>query len=376
MKINKKFILLTFYKFVDIDDPKSEVEKHKQFCEDIGIRSRIYIGEEGINAQLSCNEGQMIAYKLYLDNSQYFKDIPDIDTKATPVIGHQFPKCIVRYRKEIVALGALYKAADVEKYKNKIPIDEFKTLMDKGADDYVVLDMRNNYEFQLGHFKNAIPAGTVNFRDVKEYVDDWKEKFKDKQIIMYCTGGIRCEKLAVMFENEGLSGVKQLDGGVIKYVNTFNDGHWLGNLYTFDGRVSTKVGDENTHTIISQCHYTDEPSEDYHNCRYGPCNLQFIAKPKEYRKHLGFCCEECFKKAYNDLLIRDDKFDPMNYKELRIELKLHPEKKEEFEEQIRCHLRKWIKGVEFKHKTPIDYSKMLEYFNYTKENNFTKKEAV
>jgi len=364
MKIKKKFKLLTFYKFVDIENPQEVVNEHKIFCEDIGIKGRIFIGEEGINATLSCNEGQYKAYQLFLNSSKYFNDIADIEEKITNVTSHQFPKCIVRYRKEIVTLGTTYKAKEIEEFKNKIKVEEFKNLLDKNQDDFVVLDMRNNYEFQLGHFKNAIPAGTVNFRDVKDYVSDFKEKFKDKQIIMYCTGGIRCEKLAVMFENEGLNGVKQLDGGVVKYVNNFNDGNWLGNLYTFDGRVSTKVGDENTHTIISRCHYSNEPAEDYFNCRYGPCNLQIIAKPKEFRKHLGFCCEECYDKAYNDLLIKDDKFDPIQYKDLRIELKQNPSKKEEIEEIIRLHLRKWIKGVTFKHKTPINYERMLDYFNY------------
>lgn len=368
MKVNKNYFLMTFYKFVDVKNPKEEVLRHKDFCSDIGIKGRIYIGEEGINAQFSCNKGQLQAYKLFLENSEYFKDIPDIDIKATPVKAHQFPKCIVRYRKEIVALGTTYKAEDVVKYRNKIPIQEFKSLMDKGEDNFVVLDMRNNYEYQLGHFKNAIPAGTVNFREVQDYIADWKKNFKDKQVVMYCTGGIRCEKLAVMFEKEGLSGVKQLDGGVVKYVNTFDDGNWLGNLYTFDDRVSTKVGDGETHTIISSCHYTNEPCETYHNCRYGPCNLQFIAKPKEYRKHMGFCSEECYHKAYEDLMIRDDKFDPMPYKDLRIQVKLHPEKKTEVEEQIRVHLKKWLKGVEFKHKKPVDYVKMLEYFTYTRNN--------
>jgi UPF0176 protein len=353
MQKTTSFKLLTFYKFVDIENPEEEVKKQKQYCQDIGMKGRIFIGEEGINAQITCNKGQEQAYRIFLENSVYFKDIPDIDIKAVKVDEHKFPKMIVRYRKEIVALGVVYKAEEILKSKRKLSVDEFKKIMDSGEDKYAILDMRNNYEFKLGHFKNAVPADTISFREVTQFVDKYKEQFAGKEIIMYCTGGIRCEKLSVLLDQHGLPGVYQLDGGVVKYVNSYNDGNWLGNLYTFDDRISSQVGDEKTHRIISRCHFTGEPNEDYHNCRYGPCNAQIIAKPKAYRKHLGFCSEDCAKNAFTDLFIRDVKWDPINYKELRGKIKQNENKREEVTELIQSHLKKWLAGIEFNHKFPL-----------------------
>jgi len=352
MKKKAPLTLLTFYKFVDIINPEEEVARHKIFCEGIGMKGRIFIGEEGINATATCNPGQLMAYKMYLDNSPYFKDIPDIDTKAVIVDQEQFPKMIVRYRSEIVALGKKYSADEIKEAMYKISPEEFKKIMDNDSQDHVILDMRNNYEFKLGHFKGAIPAGTISFRDWEIQMDAFKKKYAGKEIIMYCTGGIRCEKVAVMLKESGLDGVKQLDGGVVKYVNSINDGNWLGNLYTFDGRVSAKVGNNETHKVISRCHYTDEPAEEYFNCRYSFCNAQIIAKPKEFRKHNGFCCQECVEKALGDLMVRNVKFDPMDYKAERLKIKLDPEVKEEVEREVRAHILSRVKDVEFKHIHP------------------------
>lgn len=359
MQKTTKYKLITFYKFVDIDNPEEEVKRHKQFCQDIGMKGRIFIGEEGINAQATVNLGQMEAYRLYLAQSKYFQNISDFDAKATPVDGHKFPKMIVRYRKEIVALGVLYNQQQIEEAMHKISPEEFKRIMDKEPEKYAILDMRNNYEYKLGHFKGAVPAGTITFKEVQKIIDKYKDTFKEKQIIMYCTGGIRCEKVSALFEQNGLKDVLQLDGGVVKYVNQFNDGNWLGNLYTFDDRVSTAVGDSQTHRIIAKCHYTDEPNEDFHNCRYGPCNAQIIAKPKEYRKHMGFCSKQCADKAYEDLLIRDIAWDPIGYKELRVQIKLDNSKLLEIKEMVQTHIRKWLKDVEFNHLEPVPEESLI-----------------
>ena len=102
---------------------------------------------------------------------------------------------------------------------------------------------------------------------------------------MYCTGGIRCEKLSVLLKDKGVNNIYGLDGGVVKYTNEFNDGNWEGNLYTFDGRVSCQIGDENTHKTIGSCIYTDQPTNNCENCRYSPCNARILADQKTYRKH-------------------------------------------------------------------------------------------
>ncbi len=205
---------------------------------------------------------------------------------------------IVKYREEIVTLGEKVTADEVQKYHKPISSGELKSIIDEGRlDEYLILDMRNDYEYRLGHFKGAIPAGTTNFREVPKLLERYKEAAKNKKIIWYCTGGVRCEKAAVIMNKAGIEEVYSLDGGVVKYVNEYNDGNWLGNLYTFDGRVSTQVGDSETHTTIGICLYTGAPTDHVENCRYAPCNTLIIADKKEFQKHGGFCSKECFEGA-------------------------------------------------------------------------------
>jgi len=173
---------------VDIADPQAEVFAHKQFCTDIGMKGRVYIGEEGISATMSCNVGQMNAYKQFLAQNRYFQDIPDIDTKTTSVQEHQFDKMIVKYRPEIVALGHTVNEAQVKAADKQLSVDEFKRIVEQQDEDRAILDMRNDYERQLGHFKGALPAGTVNFKETQELIEKYKEKLKDKKVVMYCTG--------------------------------------------------------------------------------------------------------------------------------------------------------------------------------------------
>lgn len=352
MQKQTEYYLLTFYKFVDIQNPRVIVDEHRDFCIDIGLKGRIFIGEEGINATLSGNKGQIKAYRLFLDSIPYFNDIPDIDDKATLVSEHLFNKMIVRYRREIVALGEIFNSSEIKQSTHKISVDDFKNVMENSRDEYVLLDMRNDYEYKLGHFRDAVPAGTIYFRELKNVLEDYKKQFADKKIIMYCTGGIRCEKAGALLEREGIQGVFQLDGGVVKYVNKYNDKNWVGNLYTFDNRISTKVGNDDTHTTISTCHYSGVPAEEYFNCRYGKCNDQIITSKELYEKYFGFCSEECKNAALDSLLIRNEYFDNMNYKILRGQIKSKPERYDEIAEIIRKHVNKHLHNIVI----PVDKS--------------------
>lgn len=352
MSTRKNYYLLAFYKFVNVPDPKTEVKNLGIFCNDIGMKGRIYIGEEGINAQCSVNEGQKAALLLYLNAHPLFNNIPDIEEKSTSVSDHQFPKMIVRYKNEIVVLGEVYNASEIEEVKYKISTDEFKNILDdKNPSDYLILDMRNNYEYELGHFKNSLPAGTMTFKETEKYIEQYRNEAGNKEVIMYCTGGIRCEKLAVLLKNSGMEKVKQLDGGVIKYTNLHDDGNWLGNLYTFDDRVSTYIGNAKTHTVISKCHYTGKPAEAMFNCRYGICNDQIIADPKEYKNHFGFCSEKCWHDAIDNLNIRNADFDLWDYNEIRRKIRRGIENNDDMKKKISEHFEKNLSKINFKVKT-------------------------
>ncbi|MCP4522606.1 MAG: hypothetical protein GY828_00115 [Candidatus Gracilibacteria bacterium] len=347
----ENYTLITFYKFVDVTDPKKEVEDHLLFCRDIGMKGRVYIGTEGISSTVTCNEGQLAAYKLYLANHELFNNPDDFDIKATKVDSHKFPRMAVKHRDEIVALGKKYSKNEIEEAGNRMSIEDFKDLVDNGnPDEYIILDMRNNHEYKLGHFKNAIPANTMNFRELENEIEDYKKQFGDKKVISYCTGGIRCEKSTVMLQKAGLKNTYQLDGGVVKYINTYNDGNWEGNLYVFDDRVSDFVGDENTHTTIGECNYTGEKTDNCENCRYSHCNARLIADKKEYKKHFGFCSQECADKAIDSGHVKHADFDTMKYKMERSKIKSHPELEDTIMGKIKTHLKNNLEGVTFNHK--------------------------
>lgn len=346
---NTTYSLLTFYKFVDVEHPIQEVEAHKQFCKDIGLLWRVYIGEEWISSTVSGNIGQIHAYRLYLLSNPYFKEIPDVDVKAMQVDGHQFEKMIVKYRREIVAMGQPVTQEQVQRADKQISVEELKRIIDEWDENREILDMRNDYERQLGHFKGAIPAGTLNFREVHELVDKYKEKFKDKKVVMYCTWWIRCEKLSVLLHEEGVDNFYGLDGGVVKYTNLQNDGNRLGNLYTFDGRVSCPIGNEETHTTIATCLYTNDPADNCENCRYSPCNARIICDKKQYHAHAGFCSSSCYTNAKTDLLLKNSDRDPVDYKSLRGIIKQDPTQKQAITEQVQSYLEKQLGDKIYKH---------------------------
>jgi len=309
-KKQEVFTLLTFYKFVDVENPKKEVEEHSVFTRGIWMKGRIYIGTEGISATVTWNEGQIMAYKLYLQQHELFNNPDDLDIKSCKVQGHQFPKMKVKVRDEIVVLWKKYSKQEIE------------------------------------------AAG--NFKELEEKVEEYKKEFWDKKVISYCTGWIRCEKSTVMLQKAGLKNTYQLDWGVVKYINTFDDGNWEGNLYVFDDRVSDHVWSEKTHTVIWECCYTWEKTDHCENCRYSPCNARLICTPKAYKKHFGFCSQECLDSAKTDFFIKDDApFDSMNYKMKRSEIKIDPSKKEEIFEALTQYLNKKLAWVEFNNKLSL-----------------------
>lgn len=352
MKHKEKYTLLTFYKFVDVQNPEKEVEEHHKFCSDIWMKWRIYIWTEWISATITGNEGQIIAYKMYLEKHPLFNNPDDLDLKSSKVDSHKFPRMIVKYREEIVVLWKKYSKEEIEKAWNRMWIEELKELIDNWKqEDYIILDMRNNHEYKLGHFKNAIPANTLNFRELEEQIGEYKKQFWDKKVITYCTGWIRCEKSTVMLQNAGLKNTYQLDGGVVKYINTYDDWNWLWNLYVFDDRVSDRVWTEKTHTIIWECIYSWIKTDNCENCRYSPCNARIIADTKEYKTHLWFCSLECLENAKTNWLVKGSEFDKFDYKDSRIKMRNDSSLEEELISKINKHLIKKLEWVEYNHKT-------------------------
>jgi UPF0176 protein len=358
-----KYSLLTFYKFVDIPEEEldSIAQEHLDFTRDIGLKWRVYIGTEWISSTVTGNIWQCWSYREFLASSKYFQDIPDIDTKATPVNDHEFPRMSVKIRNEIVTLWVKVTAEQVRKKKKELTPEEFKEILEsEKKDDYIILDMRNDYEYRLWHFKNAIPAGTVNFREVPKLLEKYGKAAEWKKVIWYCTGGIRCEKAAVLANESSKTEFYSIQGWVVKYVNSYNDGNWLGNLYTFDGRVSTQVGDDTTHTTIGECLYSWEKTDNCENCRYAPCNARLIATPSEYKKHMWFCSQECYEHARNDGLIKVVPWDKMDYLSLWRIWRLDPSKKDEIILSIQRNLDSKLGKIAWKHSKSQKEEEIIE----------------
>ena len=332
--------LLTFYHFCEIPDLNAELAEHKQFLQDIWVRGRIYLWTEWISATISALPGQVSAYQLYLWSKSYFQDIADIEIKTMDVAKHCFDKLIVRIRKEIVTVGTVVSPWDVQKNYKKILIEDVKYIIDTQDPDWIVLDMRNDYEYNLWHFKWAIPAWTDTFKDIHNKLITYPQQFGDKKILMYCTWWIRCEKLSVLCAKHDINNIYAVDGWVVKYVNTYNDWNRLWNLYTFDDRVSTYIGDKQTHTTIWVCLYSGIPTDNCENCRYSVCNARIIADPKHYRRHLGFCSRECFEAAQIDLMVKPVSRDPHDYAWLRLQIKNTPDQWNTIKENIAIRYRK------------------------------------
>jgi UPF0176 protein len=352
MQQSSEYTLITFYKFVDIINPLAEVKSHLKFCKDIGMKGRIYIGEEGISATATCNNWQLEAYKLYLSNNKYFFDVGNqIKEKSSPVSAHMFDKMIVKYRQEIVSLGKTINETAFQRSLQELSDEELKKIIDNEDPEWVILDMRNSYEYKLWHFKNAIPAGTINFREVEEMFDEYKKQFSDKKVLMYCTGWIRCDKLSVLLKESGVDNFYGLQWGIVKYVNKHNDGNRLWNLYTFDGVISKKVWDEKTHTTIGRCIYSGLDTNNCENCRYSPCNARIIARRKQYKRFGGFCSLECFTKAQADGMIKNESFDDMDYRSLRRDVKNGNLWHDRFIEIVKEHINTTVTDKKYSHTT-------------------------
>ncbi|MEO8446138.1 MAG: rhodanese-related sulfurtransferase [bacterium] len=272
------FRVLLYYKYVHIDDHVSYAKLHLKFCRALGVKGRILIAEEGINGTLSGTPDQCDAYMTALKMDPRFNDM---EYKIDKVNEHVFKKLYVRPKKEIVTLNLDYQIdPNIVTGKYLKPKDFLQAMIDE---DTVIIDARNDYEYDLGHFKNAIRPDVRTFKQFPEWVKKNADKFKDKKVLTYCTGGIRCEKFSALLLNEGFEDVSQLKGGIVGYAKdkSTQGSMFVGKCYVFDERISVEVNFAEGHTLVGKCYHCGKPHDRYVNCAHYSCHFQFI------------CCEEC-----------------------------------------------------------------------------------
>jgi UPF0176 protein len=290
MEHNNSYRILLYYKYVTIPDYEGFAKEHLEYCKELGVKGRILVAEEGINGTLSGTIEQTDAYMRYMHDHPLFSDMV---FKIDEADGHAFKKIFVRPKKELVTLKYETPLDPNVIGRKRLSPKEFYEQMQN--EDVIILDGRNDYEYDLGHFRNAIRPDVESFREFPEWIRTHMQDFKDKPVLTYCTGGIRCEKLTGVLINEGFSNVAQLDGGITTYGKDPEVQGRLfdGKMYVFDERISVRVNQTDEDITVGQCHHCGSPTDRYINCADDTCHAQHLCCDECLEAYEGYCSHDC-----------------------------------------------------------------------------------
>ncbi len=311
--------VLLYYKYVPVEEPELFAAEHLKACKEIGLKGRILVSAEGINGTCSGTIEQTDAYMELLRNDERFSDTV---FKIDEADGHAFKKMHVRARREIVNLSLEDDINPNELTGTYLEPEEFFEKMND--DDTVIIDARNDYEYDLGHFRGAVRPDIENFRDLPNWMRENKEQFEGKKILTYCTGGIRCEKFSGWLVREGYEDVGQLHGGIVTYgKDSIAKGQlWDGQCYVFDERIAVPVN-QVEHVIVGRDHFDETPCERYVNCANPECNAKILCSEENEHFYMRSCTDECRTHPRNRYFVEHD----MNVDEYDARLKAIEEKR-------------------------------------------------
>lgn len=282
--------VLLYYKIHRIAHPETVVKAHREICRALQLKGRILIGKDGINGTVAGTKEAIEMYKEYCNHTRPFKKI---DWKESTSEDMPFPKLRVRVRKEIITTDDR-ENFDICRRGNHISRDTFhKWLVNN--EDMVILDMRNDYEWEIGRFVNAVRPSMKYFRDLKDQMAFY-EQYKGKKIVMFCTGGIRCEPASAMFLAHGFdpNNIFQLEGGIVKYAEKYGDeGYYEGKCFVFDDRVAIDVDTTENAKVLGNCYHCAAVCDEYTNCVNSGCNLLYISCADCIEKTENCCSKEC-----------------------------------------------------------------------------------
>ncbi|GAA3587922.1 rhodanese-related sulfurtransferase [Flavivirga amylovorans] len=291
-KAGKNRLTLSFYQYAKIGNPQIFRDHLFITWNSLDVLGRIYVAHEGINGQLSLPADRFNEFKTHLDTISFLKDIRlnvaiEQDNKS-------FLKLKVKVRNKIVADGLNDDTFDVTNKGVHVGAEAFNELIED--EKTVLVDMRNHYESEIGHFKNAITPDVDTFRESLDIIeDDLKPHKEDKNLVMYCTGGIRCEKASAYFKHKGFKNVYQLEGGIIEYTRQVKEENlenkFLGQNFVFDDRRAERISDD----VIANCHQCGNPFDVHTNCANAACHLLFI-QCDSCKENMENCCStECME---------------------------------------------------------------------------------
>ncbi len=284
-----KRVTLSFYQYAKIEDAELFRDELYRTWEKYRVFGRIYVATEGINAQLSVPEPQFEAWKGALHGIDFLEGVRL--NIAVDDDGKSFYKLKIKVRSKILADGLEDETFDVTNKGKHLSAEEFNQLTEEK--DTVIIDMRNHYESEVGHFENAVCPDVDTFRDSLPIVEEILEGKEDKNIVMYCTGGIRCEKASAWFKHRGFPKVHQLEGGIINYAREVEkkglENKFKGKNFVFDDRLGERISNE----IISECHQCGKSCDTHTNCANDACHLLFIQCEACAGKFDACCSVEC-----------------------------------------------------------------------------------
>ncbi len=282
---------LSFYKYVKLSDPEAMRAELLRKFKNLGCLGRIYLAHEGINAQMNVPTANFEAFDNYLKSKVEFADVPykfAVEEGNLP----SFFKLLIKVRNKIVADGLDDATFDVTNTGDYLTASEFNDYIDDP--EAIVVDMRNSYESEVGHFDKAVLPQVDTFREELKLAPELLRVHKNKKIALYCTGGIRCEKASAWLKHNGFANVRHLKGGIIDYKHQVEreglDNRFKGKNFVFDERLGERIGEE----IISTCHLCNTNKSDTHyHCKFEPCHVLFLGCEGCVKQKRGYCSYFC-----------------------------------------------------------------------------------
>ncbi len=274
--------IILFYKYLIIDDPELLAEQQRELCERLNLKGRLIVATEGVNGTF---EGTVKNIEEYLETMRSDPRFFDVDFKVSTGTGDAFPRLSIKVRTEIVSAHLGGDDVNPTRVTGKyIYSEELHDWINSGKEFYIV-DMRNDYEHEVGHFAGSILPPLKNFRDLPSSLPTLAH-LKDKTVVTVCTGGVRCEKASGYLVQNGFNDVYQLYGGIVTYMEKYSNEDFKGALYVFDGRVTMGFNtSDDKHEVIGKCWLCQSPTERYLDCAYLHCSG---------KRHF-LCCQSCLQ---------------------------------------------------------------------------------
>ena len=291
--------VLLYYKYIRINNPEFFAEEHLEYCKNLGLKGRILISPEGINGTCSGTRSQT---EKYIEHMRRCPEFEDLWFKADEVKSHVFKKMHVRYKRELVTFRFKEDLdPNMLSGRHLEPAEWLEKMQDE---DVIILDGRTGYEFDLGHFKNALRPPLKSFREFPDWVEKEFKKYKNKKILTYCTGGVRCEKLSGYLLREGFKEVYQLNGGIVNYSKDpgIKGKLFEGKCYVFDERISVPVNFTGEYTVTGKCLHCGEPADRYVNCANLDCHKQHFECEACEQKWARSCSPGCMQAQRHEIL--------------------------------------------------------------------------